>query len=84
MCIPVQLERNCKIFVSYAVPASGKGEPGFVFLCVFVCLCYQYLAFSLGKFTVIGEEKAAIPGTKVAPLERLKCGCLLLGTHELL
>lgn len=73
-----------KIFVSYAVPASGKGEPSFVFLCAFVCLRYQYLAVGLGKFYCDVEEKAAIPGTKVAPLERLKWGCLLLGAHELL
>lgn len=83
MCISVRLEWNWKIFVSYAVPASGKEEPGFVFFCVFVCLCYQYLGVSLGKFYCDVEEKAAIPGTKVAPLERLKCGCLLLGAHEL-
>lgn len=62
------------------MPTLGKEESGFVFLCVFVCLCYQYLAVSLGKFYCDVEEKAAIPGTKVAPLERLKCGCLLLGT----
>lgn len=66
------------------MPASGKGEPGFVFLCVFVFLCYPYLGVSLGKFRCNIKEKAAIPGAKVAPLERLKCGCLLLGAHELL
>lgn len=66
------------------MPASGKGEPGFVFLSVFVCLCFQYLGVGLGKFYCDVEEKAAIPSIKMAPLERLKCGCLLLDAHELL
>lgn len=34
--VGVELEKSDML---YAVPASAKGEPGFVFLCVFVCLC---------------------------------------------
>lgn len=83
-CTPlvgVELEKSA---MSYAVPASGEGEPGFVFLCVFVCLCGEYCRVCLGKLCCDVEEKAAVPGTGVAPLERLKSGCLPSGAPKLL
>lgn len=62
----------------HAVPASGEGQPGFVFLRVFVCLWHKYRSASLGKLCGAVQGKVAISGAVLAPLWSLKSGCLSL------